>query len=253
MSKLRLIPVVVFAALCLLAIKTIGFMGTGNAPQAGAWNLEQEVWKRVAGGARGDDLIITGSAPAAKAPAAEKPAAPEQKTMAAMPTTGAPDSKGAPATKGPAAKGNEPAGGSASEKMLIERLQERRKELEARSRDLELRESLIKAAEKQLDGKIGEASGEGKDGEAPERIKSLVIMYESMGPKEAAKIFDRLESKTLVELVHQMNPRKVSEIMAKMQPEAAERMTLELARGKTQMDKSLPATDLRRIAPKGTR
>jgi flagellar motility protein MotE (MotC chaperone) len=50
-----------------------------------------------------------------------------------------------------------------------------------------------------------------------------------------------------------MNPRKVSEIMAKMQPEAAERMTLELARGSGRMEKSLPATDLRRIAPKGAR
>lgn len=239
MSKLRLIPVVVFAALCLLAIKTIGFMGTGNGQQAVSWNLETEIWKRVAGGASGDDLIITGAAPAPK----PKPAEPENKPMAALPSSGA-----------PVAKGNEPASGSASEKMLIERLQERRKELEARARDLEMRESLIKAAEKQLDGKIGdEGGGEGKDEEAPERIKSLVIMYESMGPKEAAKIFDRLEAKTLVELVNQMNPRKVSEIMAKMQPEAAERMTLELARGSGRMEKSLPATDLRRIAPKGAR
>jgi flagellar motility protein MotE (MotC chaperone) len=172
--------------------------------------------------------------------------------MAAMPSTGAADSKGPPATKGAdAAKGQEPASGS--EKMLLERLQERRKELEARSRDLELRESLIKAAEKQLDAKLGEPGEEGKDAEAPERIKSLVIMYESMGPKEAAKIFDRLEAKTLVELVNQMNPRKVSEIMAKMQPEAAERMTLELARGKGHADKAMPATDLKRIAPKNAR
>jgi flagellar motility protein MotE (MotC chaperone) len=238
MFKLRLIPVVVFAALCLLAIKTIGFMGTGNGQHAGSWSLETEIWKRVAGGASGDDLIITGAAPAPK----PKPAEPENKPMAALPSSGA-----------PVAKGNEPASGSASEKMLIERLQERRKELEARARDLEMRESLIKAAEKQLDGKIGDEDGEGKDEEAPERIKSLVIMYESMGPKEAAKIFDRLEAKTLVELVNQMNPRKVSEIMAKMQPEAAERMTLELARGSGRMEKSLPATDLRRIAPKGAR
>jgi flagellar motility protein MotE (MotC chaperone) len=217
-------------------------MSTGNAP-ASAWNLEKEIWKRVAGGARGDDLIITGSSPAAK------PAEPAKQPMAALSAAGAPETKG-----GPAAKGNEPASGSASEKMLIERLQERRKELEARARDLEMRESLIKAAEKQLDGKLGEINGAGgEDGEAPERIKSLVIMYESMGPKEAAKIFDRLEAKTLVELVNQMNPRKVSEIMAKMQPESAERMTLELARGKGQAEKSLPASDLRRIPPKGAR
>jgi flagellar motility protein MotE (MotC chaperone) len=71
-------------------------------------------------------------------------------------------------------------------------------------------------------------------------------MYESMGPKEAARIFDRLDPRTLVDLVNHMNPRKVSEIMAKMQPEAAERMTLELARGR-QPDQGLPPSDLRRI------
>jgi flagellar motility protein MotE (MotC chaperone) len=78
-------------------------------------------------------------------------------------------------------------------------------------------------------------------------------MYEAMGPKEAARIFDRLDARTLVDLVNQMNPRKVSEIMARMQPEAAERMTLELARGRAQMDRALPASDLRRIAPAGAR
>jgi flagellar motility protein MotE (MotC chaperone) len=78
-------------------------------------------------------------------------------------------------------------------------------------------------------------------------------MYESMGPKEAARIFDRLDSKTLVELVNQMNPRKVSEIMAKMQPEAAERLTVEMARRKPASEQALPATDLKRIDAKNAR
>lgn len=109
-----------------------------------------------------------------------------------------------------------------------------------------MRESLLKAAEKQLDTRIGEMK-DGEDGkvEASERIKALVIMYESMGPKEAARIFDRLDPRTLVDLVNHMNPRKVSEIMAKMQPEAAERLTLELARGRG--GRALPPTDLKRI------
>ena len=235
MPNLRLIPVVIFAAVCLLAIKTIGFVAVGSAPPASAWSLESEIWKRIAGKGSDDDLIITGATPEAKPPAPSKP-------TAALPTAG-------PA---PASKGNEPASGSAAERALLERLQERRKELEARARDLEMRESLIKAAEKQLDSKIGEIKGsDGKEAEAPERIKSLVVMYESMGPKEAARIFDRLDARTLVDLVNQMNPRKVSEIMAKMQPEAAERMTLELARGRGQSERALPASDLRRIAPKG--
>jgi flagellar motility protein MotE (MotC chaperone) len=240
MLNLRLIPVVVFAAVCLLAIKTIGFMSVGNAPPSGAWTLEREVWKRIAGGLGENDLIITGATPEAKPPAPANP------PIAALPTPGSPPAGNA--------KENEPASGSAAERALIERLQERRKELEARARDLEMRETLIKAAEKQLDSRIGEGAGnDAKEAEAPERIKSLVVMYESMGPKEAARIFDRLDARTLVELVNQMNPRKVAEIMAKMQPEAAERMTIELARGKGQAERALPASDLKRIDAKTAR
>ena len=90
-------------------------------------------------------------------------------------------------------------------------------------------------------------------GDAPARIKSIVVMYESMGPKEAARVFDRLDSRTLVEIVNQMNPRKVSEILAKMQPEAAERLTLEMARGKAAASQALPPTDLKRIEAKNAR
>jgi flagellar motility protein MotE (MotC chaperone) len=161
--------------------------------------------------------------------------------MAALPKNQPPGKDKADATKS----------GSPSERALIERLQERRQELEARERDLEMRENLIKAAEKQLDGRIDQLKElEGKGADAPARIKNIVVMYESMGPKEAARVFDRMDPKTLVELVNQMNPRKVSEILAKMQPEAAERLTVEMARRKPGADKSLPPTDLRRIDAK---
>ena len=55
-------------------------------------------------------------------------------------------------------------------------------------------------------------------------------MYESMKPKEAARVFDRLDVKVLIELVGHMNPRKVSEILAVMDTAAAERLTMALAR-----------------------
>jgi flagellar motility protein MotE (MotC chaperone) len=237
MPNLRLIPVVIFAALALLAIKTLGFVASVG-PVQNSWNLETEVRKRVAGIKFGEaDPIVTGATPETKPPEPAKAPPP----IAALPKGGS------------SAKSKEPQSNSAAERALLERLQERRQELEARARDIEMRENLLKAAEKQIESKIGELKGfeEGK-GEASERVKSLVVMYESMGPKEAARIFDRLDPKTLVDLVNHMNPRKVSEIMAKMQPEAAERMTLELARGKT-AEKTLPASDLKRIDAKAAR
>ena len=54
-------------------------------------------------------------------------------------------------------------------------------------------------------------------------------MYETMKPKEAAKIFDRLDIKVLLEVASQIKPQRMSEIMAQMTPEAAERLTVELA------------------------
>jgi len=236
MPNLRLIPVVIFATLSLLAIKTIGFLGEGTAVKQ-QQTLQTQIWNKLSGRIEADP-IVTGATPEKKDQAQPMAALPKD-----VPAASGNAAKGAALAKGGTAAKDVPAG---SERALLERLQERRQELEARSRDLEMRESLLKAAEKQLDTRMGGMKdGEEGKGEASERIKALVVMYESMGPKEAARIFDRLDPRTLVDLVNHMNPRKVSEIMAKMQPEAAERMTLELARGRG--GKALPPTDLKRI------
>ena len=61
------------------------------------------------------------------------------------------------------------------------------------------------------------------------RFKGLVTMYENMKPRDAAKIFDRLEVGVLLEVASQINPRNMSEILAQMSPDSAERLTVELA------------------------
>ena len=62
------------------------------------------------------------------------------------------------------------------------------------------------------------------------RFKSIVTMYEGMKPKDAAKVFDRLDMSVLIEIASQIAPRKMSDILGLMTPEAAERLTVELAR-----------------------
>jgi flagellar motility protein MotE (MotC chaperone) len=128
---------------------------------------------------------------------------------------------------------------SAGERALLERLQDRRKELDTRSRELEMRENLLKATEKRLDAKVAELkdaearvnTAMGNRGKAEaERFKSIVAMYENMKSKDAARILERLDIKILVEVATKINPRKMSEILAQMAPEAAERLTVELAR-----------------------
>jgi flagellar motility protein MotE (MotC chaperone) len=72
-------------------------------------------------------------------------------------------------------------------------------------------------------------------------------MYETMKPKDAAKIFDRLDSKVLFDVVSQIKPQIMAAILAQMSADAAERLTVELAaRGgndKTVNPSTLPKID----------
>ncbi|WP_370673474.1 MotE family protein [Pleomorphomonas sp. PLEO] len=58
-----------------------------------------------------------------------------------------------------------------------------------------------------------------------EQLASLVSLYESMKPKAAAAVFDKLDTATLLELATHMNPRKLSPIIAAMDPEKAGHIT----------------------------
>lgn len=148
---------------------------------------------------------------------------------------------------------------SAGERALLERLQKRREELDARGRELDLRESLLKAAEKKLEteqppgkpgaksgGEGGGAAGQGRDEAESARFKSVVTIYETMKPKDAAKIFDRLDIRVLLEMASQIKPQIMSAIMAQMTPEAAERLTIELA-AKSGAERTLNPMNLPKI------
>ncbi|HZQ14613.1 MAG TPA: flagellar protein FlbB [Pseudolabrys sp.] len=127
---------------------------------------------------------------------------------------------------------------SSGERAILESLQGRREELEARNRELDMRENLLKAAEKRVEAKVAELKDVearvktemgSRDEAEQKRFKTIVAMYENMKPKEAARIFDRLDLKILVQVATHMNPRTMSEILANMSPEAAEKLTVELA------------------------
>jgi len=127
---------------------------------------------------------------------------------------------------------------SGAERAILERLQQRRQELDTRARELDIREGLIAAAEKRAEARLAElkaveaqitvATGKKEEAEAA-RFKGLVTMYESMKPRDAAKIFDRLEVAVLLQVASQINPRRMADILALMAPETAQRLTVELA------------------------
>ncbi len=255
----RLLPLVLLAIGCLFALKTFGLfseggytlgqrLGGGNTlvvttvPTAPVVELRSPAVAMEIAGARpqrswmqevfnypGGD--ITGSVPAPKPKEPEKPEPPVEQ---------APESK---AVAGTVIAQDQPRQASAGERALLGRLQERRQELDSRARELDLRESLLKAAEKKLETQNAaeEAGGGGgaktgpmaqrKEKEEADnaRFKGVVTMYETMKPKEAAKIFDRLDIRVLLDVASQIKPQIMAAILAQMSPEAAERLTIELA------------------------
>lgn len=146
-------------------------------------------------------------------------------------------------------------GPSTAERAILERLQERREELDKRSRELDIREGLIAEAEKRIDARLADikqakaqltVAEHQKDEAEAARFKGLVTMYENMKPRDAAKIFDRLETSVLIEVASQINPRNMAEILALMSPDAAQRLTVELA-GRAKAVTKDPNADLPKI------
>ena len=121
---------------------------------------------------------------------------------------------------------------------LLQRLADRRIELEIWRKDIEMRERLLKATEKRLDKKVAELAVIQKtikgllkqyDKEQEAKLKSLVKIYENMKPKNAAIIFGELGMPILLDVVERMREARVAPILAKMSPKKAKRVTTELA------------------------
>lgn len=127
---------------------------------------------------------------------------------------------------------------SASELEVLQSLSARRDELDRREKALVEREALLSAASQEVDAKVAELNklkGEiekllGQQSTMEEeRIASLVKIYEAMKPKEAATIFNTLDIDVLLSVVSRMNERRISPILASMDPEKARLVTIRLA------------------------
>jgi len=127
---------------------------------------------------------------------------------------------------------------SSSEVDLLTNLSKRRTELDARAGELTMRENLIAAAEKRVDEKIAalkllqdqiQKLVAQRDAEQEKQIASLVKTYSAMKPADAARIFDGLADEILVPVASQMKPDVLAPVMAKMNAEAAQKLTIKLA------------------------
>lgn len=121
---------------------------------------------------------------------------------------------------------------------VLTSLSKRRAELDARERDVEMRENLIRAAEDRVDRKIADlkqlqtqiqALLQQHDDAQHKQIDSLVKTYSSMKPKDAARIFDNLNDDVLLAVASGMKPDVLGAILAQMQAEVAQKLTVKLA------------------------
>lgn len=235
MSRLRLIPVVIFAAGALLLIKGLGILSNMRQEQV---TTIAATPAPVARNVPETDLEFTSAAPKKDdTPKKDEPQLPHAPPRA--PETPAGINVSVPGDTSPA------------QRALLERLQQRRQELDAKQRDLELRENLIKEAEQRLEQRMNELRALENPAAADNqkedtKIKNLVVMYEGMKPKEAARIFEKLDAAVLVNIAKAMKPVKLSEILAVMNPDAAQLLTVELARG-ISPDRAMPPSDLPRV------
>ena len=274
LREFRLIPVVLIAVVCLLVLKSIGIVFDGGytlgnmttVPASQSAQLRPQTTRPDVASSRPGGLArpsmtetsnypdATGSVPSAP-PKPKTEAKQDAKPGGSVP---APPDPNAGGTK--VALDAPPRAVSAAERALLERLQERRRELDARARELDVRESMLAAAEKKLETKAGDpktndakGGGAGQRKDDPDsRFKGVVTMYETMKPKDAAKIFDRLDIRVLLDVASQINPRVMSGILAQMSPETAERLTVELAARGTGSEKAINPNDLPKIEGKPT-
>lgn len=130
---------------------------------------------------------------------------------------------------------------SETQATVLNELKERRAALDSRENRISQREALLKVTEKRIEEKINELDSIrteieellGKQSDEEEaRLQSLVKIYEGMKPKEAAAIFDNLDMNILLQVVSRMSERRSAPIMALMDKNRVQELTLMLAEQK---------------------
>ncbi|NWH08231.1 MAG: hypothetical protein HXY22_06235 [Alphaproteobacteria bacterium] len=178
---------------------------------------------KVADIANGFTALAEEAAPATHEPAQEPAPAADQGAGTAAPREDAAD----------------PGGLSPSEIAVLESLGKRRQELDAIDKEQQMREQLLAATEKRVNERIAELKtikGDieallGKrDEEAERQLADLVKVYETMKPADAARIFEKLDAAVLLNVSQRMKPAKIALVLAQMNPDQAQSLTVRLAR-----------------------
>jgi flagellar motility protein MotE (MotC chaperone) len=177
--------------------------------------------------------VVAETAAATGAPAAEH-------------AEGAPAAEPAPANQCAAPSLAEMAGLSQTEVQVLQALSARREALDQRATEMETQDELVAAAERRLDQRLAELRQlEGTvnellghlDEAQEQRVSALVDVYQRMRAKDAATVFDGLDDDVLLQVASRMRQANLAEVMGRMNPERARRLTEMLA------DRARPPSD----------
>lgn len=225
----RLIPLLIVTSFAMLGLRGYDFWQGWTDPDHYGW---------------GNPALAEEHPPAAAHPApATPPATPPAATPpAAAPAVHAPSAaeSAAPVPEAAASKPIQTEF-TPDEVHVLQTLAQRREELDKRALEMNQHEALLTAAEQRIDGKIKELEtlrGELQkllqqvDGQEEERITSLVKIYETMKPREAAAILEGLEMSVALVVLERMREAKSAPILAAMDPQKASKITVEMSRSR---------------------
>jgi flagellar motility protein MotE (MotC chaperone) len=244
-EKPRILPILALAAAALLVLKCMSLwtdvgsafatISSARAADHGAAATEKSEG--------GEHSTAQEEKAAEPAPAAEGAAHGEDKPAPAGEAASAHESEAGDAAASPGEEAASPAGEglqyTRAEVEVLQNLSARRAELDKRAREIDLKEKLLSASEQRVSERIAELKSieaniqsllaARKDAEEGQ-IKSLVKVYESMKPKDAARIFEELEMDILLPVAQRMKEAKFAAILAQMNPDKAKRLTVGLAK-----------------------
>lgn len=124
---------------------------------------------------------------------------------------------------------------SPEEVQVLQTLRHRNEKLNEIENDLKLKEDMLRSIQQAIENKLDELTklhsqiDDDKTSDYSQSYSKLVKIYEGMKPKEAAKIFNTLQTQVLLGVAQQMKENKLAAIVAEMNPEKARDLTMSLA------------------------
>ena len=213
MNHARSLPYAIAVMTLLVGVKTVGLVNAvslGSAAQASTQGAPEKSESKPVGSHGGKSEPAPPPQPAPEKQAVETPTDPPM---------------------------------SEAEKATLQDLRARRKELDDRSVRLDEREAMLTAAERRLSERVQQLTAlqtkleqleKDRQDRQDANWRGLVRTYEDMRPRDAATIFNELDSAVLIQVLDRMKDAKAAPILAAMTPERARAITAQLAQFRTQ-------------------